>query len=408
MKLKIGPAALITAAFIGPGTVTACTLAGANYGYALLWALGFSVIATIVLQEMSARLGIVGRMGLGEALRAEFTSKIGRIFSILLVISAIALGNAAYETGNILGGALGLEALTGKIIPMDAAGFHLNYWGLLIGFLAFTLLWFGNYKILEKSLIALVILMSVSFLITMFFLGPHLGELLKGLFVPTIPKGAILTVAGLIGTTVVPYNLFLHAALVQEKWTKVEELGEARKDIRISILFGGIISLSIVITSAIVLYGGEVPIKNAADMAMQLEPLLGSWAKILVGIGLFAAGITSAITAPMAAAYATSGILGWKRDLKSWKFKAVWLGVLLVGVLFSTLGFKPLSAILFAQAANGILLPVIAGFLLYVMNSKKILGSQTNSVWANILGVAIVLLSLGLGLKSLLSVFNFI
>ena len=106
---SIGPAALVTAAFIGPGTITTCTLAGASYGYALLWALLFSVIATIVLQEMAARLGIVARKGLGEALNAHFHSGVGRVIAVLLILSAISIGNAAYETGNILGGALGLE-----------------------------------------------------------------------------------------------------------------------------------------------------------------------------------------------------------------------------------------------------------------------------------------------------------
>lgn len=407
MKIKIGPAALVTAAFIGPGTVTACTIAGANFGYALLWALAFSIIATVVLQEMSARLGIIGRTGLGEALRTEFSSTFGRIFSVLIVISAIAIGNAAYETGNILGGALGVEALTG-VSEIEVFGGGLNIWGLLIGLIAFVILFFGNYKFLEKILVALVILMSLSFLITLVFLGPNLLEIVKGIFIPSMPKGSILTIAGLIGTTVVPYNLFLHAALVQEKWQKPEDLKEARKDIRISILFGGVISMAIVITSAAVFFGNNADITNAADMALQLEPLLGSWSKILVGFGLFAAGITSAITAPMAAAYATSGILGWKKDVKSRKFRFVWMVVLLTGVVFSTVGFKPITAILFAQAANGILLPIIAGFLLYVMNSKKILGEYVNSIRANVLGIIILLITLALGAKSLMSVFNII
>ena len=127
---SIGPAALVTAAFIGPGTITTCTLAGAGYGYSLLWALLFSVIATIVLQEMAARLGIVTRKGLGEALKTQFPKGAGRIISVILVLSAIGIGNAAYETGNILGGALGLDALFGE----------LRLWGPLIGIIAFIFL----------------------------------------------------------------------------------------------------------------------------------------------------------------------------------------------------------------------------------------------------------------------------
>jgi NRAMP (natural resistance-associated macrophage protein)-like metal ion transporter len=95
-RFRIGPGALVTAAFIGPGTITTCTLAGAKFGYALLWGMVFSVAATIILQEMAARLGIISKNGLGEALRAHFTKPAAKIITAILVISAITLGNAAF------------------------------------------------------------------------------------------------------------------------------------------------------------------------------------------------------------------------------------------------------------------------------------------------------------------------
>ena len=110
---EIGPGAFVTAAFIGPGTLTACTLAGATWGYSLLWGLLFSVFATIVLQEMASRLGIISRMGLGEAIRVSFSKPVWRVTAVTLVIMAIGIGNAAYETGNITGASIGLETLTG-------------------------------------------------------------------------------------------------------------------------------------------------------------------------------------------------------------------------------------------------------------------------------------------------------
>ena len=106
-----GPGALVTAAFIGPGTITTCSLAGAQFGYALLWGLTFSVVATIILQEMSARLGIITRHGLGEALRTHFSTPASRIITAILVVSAITIGNAAFQTGNILGASIGLQSL---------------------------------------------------------------------------------------------------------------------------------------------------------------------------------------------------------------------------------------------------------------------------------------------------------
>ncbi|TFH34161.1 MAG: divalent metal cation transporter, partial [Bacteroidia bacterium] len=135
-RLKsVGPASLVAAAFIGPGTVTTCSIAGSKFGYTLLWALLFSVAATLILQEMSARLGVIGQKGLGEALRDEFKKPLGRIISVLLVLSAIAIGNAAYETGNILGGVMGLEAITGSSV-VNIGRVSVGFWGPVIGLLA--------------------------------------------------------------------------------------------------------------------------------------------------------------------------------------------------------------------------------------------------------------------------------
>lgn len=397
----MGPGILIAAAFIGPGTITTCTLAGARFGYALLWGLLFSVFATIVLQEMTARLGIVSRMGLGEALNKQFTSKLSRALAIFLVLSAIVIGNAAYETGNILGATLGVEH-TSKITSINTLWGEIRPWGIVIGLLAFVVLITGSYKALEKILTGLVVLMGVSFLSTAIMIGPELLPMLKGLVIPTIPKGGLLILVGLIGTTVVPYNLFLHASIVQEKWKSADALKTARIDLILSMILGGIISVSVVVSSAAAFFGPGTEIKGASGLAVQLEPLLGSWAGISMSLGLFAAGITSAITAPLAAAYATAGMLNWKVNLKSWKFRTVWMIILFIGVLFSTIGFKPIQAIVFAQITNGILLPVIAIYLLVIMNSRRVLGEHTNKIFQNILSFIVVLVMVLLGTRSIL------
>lgn len=248
--------------------------------------------------------------------------------------------------------------------------------------------------------------MSLTFLTTTILILPDLKSIFKGMFIPQIPDGSALTLIALIGTTVVPYNLFLHASVVKERWKDPSMLKSAQTDTFVSLSLGGIISMSIVITSAAAFFMSKTSITNAADMAVQLEPLLGAWAKYFLAVGFFAAGISSAITAPLAAAYATSGILNWKIDMKSTKFKAVWIVILLIGIVFSAIGFKPVQAILFAQVANGILLPIIAIYLVWIMNNKKLLGNYVNSLTQNILGVIIVLITIGLGLKSILSVMD--
>ncbi len=336
-----GPGTLVAAAFIGPGTVTLCTLAGVHFGFDLLWAMTLSVVATIVLQEMAARLGIVSQKGLSEVIKSEIKNPVINQLILLLILLAIVIGNASYEAGNISGGILGLEAVLGSF-SITIFGAAINIFSIIIGLLAFMLLYIGDYKFLEKALVALVVVMSVSFIITAFITKPDLFDILKGVFIPKSPKGSLLTIIGLIGTTVVPYNLFLHASLVKEKWSKHEDLKAVRKDTVIAIILGGLVSMAIIISAASITTG---EISNAIDLAQSLAPLYGDFSKYFLAIGLFAAGITSAITAPLAAAYVAKGCFGWKGGLKSKKFRTVWICILMLGVVCSCLGIKPIEII---------------------------------------------------------------
>ncbi|WP_405282805.1 Nramp family divalent metal transporter [Gaopeijia maritima] len=391
-----GPGWIVAAAFIGPGTVTTATLAGARYGAELLWALLFSTFATMALQEMAARLGLVTGAGLGEAIRRRFDGG-GRTVALLLVVAAIGVGNAAYQTGNLLGGALGLEG---------AVGGDLRLWVLVIGALAGALLLSGSYRLVERVMVGLVLVMSAAFVATAVVVMPEVESPLAGLLQPRLPDaGALLVAVGLIGTTVVPYNLFLHAAAVSERWPGgVSGLRHARRDLVLSIGVGGLVSMAILLTAAGTLgqAGGEV--SSAADMARALEPILGAWAGAAFAVGLFAAGLTSAITAPMAAAWAVAGALGWPCDLRDRRLRAVWGGTLAIGIAFGVAGVSPVPAIVFAQAANGILLPAVAGFLLLVVNDRIWMGERVNGPLANVIGGVVVLVAALLGGRALLSV----
>ena len=397
MFKKMGPGVLVAAAFIGPGTVTACTIAGVSFGYALLWAMLLSVMATMVLQEMSARLGIITQMGLAEVIKQELPNKYVKMTVVGIILSAIVIGNAAYEAGNIGGGALGLEALFGSSFT--------GYFPFVIGFLAFILLYMGNYKVLEKVFISLVLLMSLSFIITALLTKPNVILILKGLFLPNVNNDNILAVIALVGTTVVPYNLFLHASLVGEKWKSKDDLKYARRDTYLSIFLGGFVSMSIIVAAASV---DLMRIDDVMDMAKALEPLYGTSARYFMGIGLFAAGVTSAITAPLAAAYVASNCFGWKEGLKDVRFRIVWMVILGLGVFFLSFNIKPIEVIKFAQIANGVLLPVIAIFLLWVVNRSTVMGAYRNTTVQNVMGIAIVLLAVFLGVKSILKVLELI
>jgi len=387
---RFGPAFLVAAAFIGPGTVTTASLAGARQGYALAWAVVAATLATLVLQEMAARLGAVGRMGLGEALRMSFRQPVLRAAAILLALGAITFGNAAYQAGNLTGAALGLGSLAG------GSG---RVWVLACAIGATLLLATGAYRAVELVLVALVALMSVVFVATALMIRPDFAALAGSIAKPVVPQGAGLLVLALVGTTVVPYNLFLHASAVREKWSNSEPLtalSEARRDSLTAVSLGGMITLAILLT-AVPLFLASIDVRGVDDMARQLEPLLGTRARWLFGAGLFAAGLTSAITAPLAAAWATSGLLGWGVDMRDWRFRLVWVAVIAIGATFALRGTRPLQAIVFAQAANGLLLPIIAGFLLWVMNRPEIMGVAVNRWRSNLAGGLVVLFTAALG-----------
>ncbi|KXJ52886.1 divalent metal cation transporter [Colwellia sp. M166] len=404
MKLpKVGPAFLVTAAFIGPGTVITASMAGANYGLTLIWALLFAMIATLVLQEMAARLGIITQQGLGENIRQAISQPFWRTLTILLVVSAIVIGNGAYQSGNISGASLGLASISEQL-SLSIAYTNVVF-PVLIGSVAFILLYTGSYKLIERALVVLVGLMSMAFLVSFFLTKPDWTGLISSMFAFELPTGAGLTVIALIGTTVVPYNLFLHAATASKKWQSSSDLTEARQDLFISIPLGGLISIAIVSTAASAFFGQQLQLQSAADLAPSLQPLFGDWASIFIAIGLFSAGISSAITAPLAAAFALSGILNWNKDLNALSFKMTWMTILVIGVVVASLGYKPIAIIWFAQVANGILLPVISVFLLWIMNSQ-VLGEYRNKLWQNIAGAAVIFIALMLSARSLLSAFG--
>ncbi|MGI6045640.1 MAG: Nramp family divalent metal transporter [Eggerthellaceae bacterium] len=389
-KIKsIGPGALVAAGFIGPGTVTTCTVSGASYGYTMLWCLLFATVATIIFQEMASRIGIVSRKGLGENIRDRITHNALKWIAIVIVLVAIFVGNIAYETGNITGGILGIQAVAPDIPMIPIV--------IVIGILAFIAMWIGNYRVVEVILTAIVVFMGIVFLITAFASHPDWGAVINGLFVPRLPENdtkGILAAVGLIGTTIVPYNLFLHASSAAERFKDPDQISDARFDTILSIGLGGIISMAIVICAAANIFGTGVEVTNGKDMAIALQPLMGSWATWMIGLGLLAAGFSSTITASLSAAYAVNGVLGWKKTLKDLRFKIIWIIVLFCGCFMAVaLGKSPTELILVAQAANAILLPVMAFFVIYCANGKD-LGNFRNHAFANIAGIIIIIITL--------------
>lgn len=395
-RLKsIGPGALTAAAFIGPGTVTTATIAGAEFGYSLIWALVFAALAAIALQEMAARLGVIGRLGLGEAITQAAASRpLLKWLAVLLIISALIIGNAAYEGGNIAGAILGIQTIFPAAGRITLAG--------AIFIIAGAILMFGGYRLIERALIGAVILMTIAFGAALIVIGPQWHQIFKGALIPSIPPGALPIVVALIGTTIVPYNLFLHAAAARKRWAGAENIDDLRFDTRLSIGLGGVVSILILSTAAASLFAQGLKVTNAADMARQLEPAFGAGAVYLLGAGLFAAGLSSAITAPLATGFAAAELFGFKSDPQAFKFRMTAGGILLIGAIVAATGARPIEIILFAQFANGLLLPVIAGFLIFAVNNQRLLGAYTNGKLANATAALVMIVTVMLGVRAIL------
>ena len=187
--------------------------------------------------------------------------------------------------------------------------------------------------------------------------------------------------------------------------SNVPDLRDTRTMIKLIEIIGGIISMCIVISSSSL---NIQEITSAIDLAKGVEPIYGSSSKYILGLGLFSAGLTSAITAPLAASYVASGCLGWSGGTKNLKFKLVWFVILFFGVISSSSGLKSIDIIKFAQISNGLLLPIVAGFLIWIANKKSILGDYKNTNFQNIAGLLILLLTIFLGSRSIFNTLNLI
>lgn len=389
----VGPGALIAASFVGPGTVTTVSATGAEFGYALTWTIVFSIFATIVLQEMSARLGIVSQQGLGDALRTQLDNTGVRYTLITLTIGALVIGTSSYAVGDLTGGAVGFAEFTSTSVQI---------WPPIIAGIIGALLWTGNYKLIERVFVGLLMVLLVSFVVTALLIGPNFSALATGL-VPSVPAGSEFLIAGLLGTTIVGYNFFLHASSVQDRWSDPDDLAESRLDTALTIVVGGVITLAIMVTAAAAFPLGT-QISDLARISEQLRPAAGSHASTIFSIGIIAASFTSAATGPLATAYAVAEMLGWEHDLSSTKFRVVWVPILLFGTIGASLGINPVEIILTAQVLNLLLLPTVILLLIYFVNDRDLVGEFTNNLRQNVIGAVVTLVIIGISLHSLVSV----
>ncbi|HRI78010.1 MAG TPA: divalent metal cation transporter [Cyclobacteriaceae bacterium] len=365
---------VISAAFIGPGTVTTAAMAGSLYQLDLLWAVTFATLACIMLQEVSGRLTIVSGLSLGQALQKKYGDKRGAWLNILFG-GPVILGCAAYEAGNILGAVAGLNLISSVDVKVLTTG---------ISLFSFIVLWADKRNTIGWLMTSLVLLMGIAFFVLAMNRPFSLLQYVSSSFTPTLPPGAELLTLGLVGTTIVPYNLFLGSSISKGQTVPLMRIG-----IVISVVIGGLI------TAAILVAGSAVQsFSNFDELGKTLTTNLGPLGGVALGIGLFAAGFSSAITSPYAASTIASTVFNWNLSRQ----RLVWISVLLTGFVFGISGVKPVPVILAVQALNGLVLPLLTAYLILLVNDSLIVVEYRNSGFYNsmLLGIFGSVLFMGL------------
>lgn len=384
---------VISAAFIGPGTVTTAAKAGSVYGFSLLWTLVFSTFTCLLLQEAGARITILTGKNLGQAIAWIFRTRKSRIPVLILVVGAIIFGSAAYQTGNLLGAMSGFTLMVESPTILVVA---------VLGLVAGISLFLPGVRNLAVILGFVVVIMGFCFLVTAAMVSPSAGEILRGSFMPSLPEGSGIIILGLVGTTVVPYNVFLGSGVADQR----QSIREMRFGLTVAIIFGGIISMAVLVTGTLVQEDFSF-----SGLGLALSQKLGDWALYMFSFGLMAAGLSSAITAPLASAVTARSLFGEHRP-EGWKdhghlFRMVWGFVLVTGMGFGMAGFKPIPAIITAQALNGLILPLISIFLLFVINNPAFMGrNNLNKPLHNALMFVAVWVTLMLGAFNIFRIFE--
>lgn len=350
---------VISAAFIGPGTITTAITAGAAHQLQLLWAVALGTLGCLVLQEASARIVISSSLNLGEASKKCFGNRWGQSLMVIVGVTVM-LGCAAYEAGNILGAVAGLNLLSGVNVQVLT---------VLVVLVALAVLWTNRRQVISWLMTLLVGLMGVAFFILAFEQPFSVADVLKHAAVPSFPDGSALLILGLVGTTIVPYNIFLGSGISKGKTIPLMRVG-----LTVSVVVGGMITAAILIAGTAVQAFTSFP-----ELAGSLHDKLGPVGSLALAVGLFAAGFSSSITAPYASSIIASTIFGWNDPRK---LRLVWGAVLLIGFLFGISGVKPIPVILTVQALNGLILPLLVALLVFLVNSKALIQENYRQSWA--------------------------
>ncbi len=388
----VGPGIITANVDNDAGGITTYSLAGAQYGYGLLWSLIPITVLLIMVQEMVARLGVVTGKGLSDLIREEFGVK--TTFLVLLALLLTNLGNIMAEFAGL---AASLEILgVSRYIAIPVGG-------LLVWFLVVK----GNYRFVEKVFLAACTI-YFSYIISGFMADPPWGQVVHDTFFPEFhyDQHYLVMLVGVIGTTIAPWMQFYQQSSIVEKGIRTKDYRYVRWDVIIGCIMAVVVAFFIVVACAATLHVHNIPIRTAEDAAVALAPLAGKYASLLFALGLANASLFAASILPLSTAYVICEGMGWEAGInKDFKeapqFMWLYTGLIILGGGLVLIPKAPLILImLLSQVINGLLLPFILIFILLLINRVKLMGAFKNSPlynkvsWATV-GI-LILLSLGL------------
>lgn len=381
----IGPGIIAAAVGNDAGGITTYSVAGAHFGYRLLWVMIPVTIVLIVVQEMCSRMGVVSGKGLADLIRESYGVKM--TFYILL---ALLFANLATILSEFAGVASSLEIFD---VP--------RYVSVPI---AAILIWIfvtkGNYRVAEKIFLIGAVL-YIAYIISGFLAKPNWSEVFQHTLRPSLQFDTpyLLALVGIIGTTVTPWMQFFLQSSVVEKGVKLETYRYTKFDVGIGSLLASIVAFFIMVASAATLFPHGIEIKDASDAAVALAPFAGNFAEILFAIGLLNASLLGAVIVPIATSYYICEGLGFESGVnKSFReapwFNGIFTALIILGAIPALFPQTPLIPVmLIAQVINGVLLAPVLIFILLLVNKKWLMGIYVNKPWYNLVAwVAVILL----------------
>lgn len=368
----IGPGLLVTVGFIDPGNWAANLVAGAEYGYALLWTVTLSTFMLIVLQHNAAHLGIVT----GKCLAESITGHFPRGVAVPVLLSAFG-ASVMTSMAEILGGAIALRMLFGVPLAVGAT---------LVAALAFFLLFRNSYRKVERWIIGFVSLIGVAFLYEL-YLAPAgwLGAAARGWVTPDIPPGSLLVVMSVLGAVVMPHNLFLHSEVIQSRqWNLQDEaiikkqLDFEFKDTLLAMTTGWAINSAMIILAATVFWKAGTVVTELDQAGELLKPIMGEQASLVFALALLCAGVASAVTSGMAGGIMTAGMAGEAYEIKDKHSRLGVAGSLALGLALIWITENPLQGLLLSQMALSVQLPITMVALVCLTSSPTVMGRHAN------------------------------